>query len=96
MTNISRRIRRLEEARFGTAADIEFARRLSERVQEARRCLEEARKRGEWCGSIGGLDREDLRGLSFDEMIQRQRDGLVRATAEREKAQREITREGDA
>jgi hypothetical protein len=40
-------------------------------------------------------DREDLRGLSFDEMIQRQRDRLVRATAEPEKAQRDNAGEVD-
>jgi len=91
MKNIERRIRRLEEVRFGTAADIEFARRLLQRIEEGRRRVAESMGLSEW-----PEDREDLTGLSFDEMIQRQRDKLARATAEREKAQREITEEGDA
>lgn len=76
MKSISRRIRRLEEERFGTAAGIEFGRRLHERIEEAQRILAEARER-DGCGSIGDDYREDLRGLSFDEIIQRERERLV-------------------
>ena len=47
MKSIRRRIRRLEEERFGTPADIEFARRLNERINEGRQRLAEARERGE-------------------------------------------------
>jgi hypothetical protein len=39
LKNISRRIRRLEEERFGTAADIEFSRRLLKRIEEGRRVM---------------------------------------------------------
>jgi hypothetical protein len=45
MKSISRRIRRLEKQRFGTAADIEFSRRLRERIQEGHRRVAEARAR---------------------------------------------------
>ena len=45
MKSISRRIRRLEEQRFGTAADIEFSRRLRERLEEGQRRVAEARER---------------------------------------------------
>jgi len=37
MNNISRRIRRLEEERFGTAADSEFSRRLRQRIEAGQR-----------------------------------------------------------
>ena len=47
MKNISRRIRKLEEQRFGTAADIEFSRRLRERMEAGRRRVAVARERGE-------------------------------------------------
>ena len=57
MTNISRRIRRLEEVRFGNAADNEFARRLLERMAEGRRRVAEAKKQhGELWGPNGDDD----------------------------------------
>ena len=43
----------------------------------------EARER-DGSGSIGDDDREDLRGLSYGEIIQRERERLGRAKAERE------------
>jgi hypothetical protein len=46
MKAITRRLRRLEEERFGTAADNEFSLRLRERIEAGRRRLAEARERG--------------------------------------------------
>jgi hypothetical protein len=83
MKSISRRIRRLEEARFGTAADIEFSRRLRERMDAGRRRLAEARERGEWCGSVGDNEGENLSGLSVIEILHRGRArALARISAE--------------
>ena len=42
-----RRLRRLEEERFGTAADSEFTQRLRERIEAGRRRVAEAQERGE-------------------------------------------------
>lgn len=58
------------------------SRRLLERIKEAKRILVEARER-DGCGSIGDDDREGLRGLSYDEIIQLERERLGRAKAER-------------
>ena len=95
MTNISRRIRRLEEARFGTAADNEFARRLLERMAEGRRRVAEAKKqRGELWGPDSDDDGEDLRGLSLNEILHRGR-ARARATTAKQAAQRDIASKVD-
>jgi hypothetical protein len=86
MKSISRRILRLEE-RFVPALETAFSRRLRERIEAGRRRLAEAKERGEWCGSIGHGEREDLTGLSVIEILNRGRARLVRANAKRGKAQ---------
>jgi hypothetical protein len=45
MRSIDRRVRRLED-RFGSAVETEFSRRLRERLEAARRRLQEAEERG--------------------------------------------------
>ena len=47
MKTIIRRLHRLEEERYGTAADIESTRRLREALEAGRRRVAEARERGE-------------------------------------------------
>ena len=89
MKSISRRIRRLEEKRFGTAADIEATRRLRERLEAGRRRVAQW---GEQEGiSVSDQDRENLSGLTVDEILHRGRARVAKAKAERDAVQREIT-----
>jgi len=78
MQAIIRRLRKLEE-RFGPAVETECTRRLRERIEAGRRRLAQARERGEWCGSIGHGEREDLTRLSVTEVLHRGRAKVARA-----------------
>ena len=74
MKAIIRRLRRLEEKRFGTAADIEFARQLRQKMAEGRQRVAEAKKRfGDWCGSGDDNEGGNLSGLSVTEILHRGR-----------------------
>jgi hypothetical protein len=94
MKAIIRRLRRLEEKRFGTAADIEFARQLRERIEQGRGRVAEAMGLSEWPGSVGDDERENLAGLSRTEILHRGRARVARANAERAALQRAIASEG--
>ena len=96
MRSISRRIRMLEEQRFGTAADIEFSRRLLERMAEGRRRVAEAKKeRGELWDPVGDDKEEDLAGLTMTQILHRGRARVARAKAAREAAQLDTASKGD-
>jgi hypothetical protein len=95
MKSIDRRIRRLEEERFGTAADIEFARQLRQRIEQGRQRVAKDRGLSEWPGSVGDDEGENLRGLSRTEILHRGRERVARAKAERDAVQRAIASEGN-
>ena len=96
MKSISRRIRRLEEQRFGTAADIESTRRLREQMAEGRlRVAEAKKKRGELWDPVGDDKGEDLAGLTMTQILHLGRARVARAKAAREAAQRDAASKGD-
>ena len=95
MKAIIRRLHRLEEKRFGTAADIEFARQLRQRIEQGRQRVAKDRGLSEWPAPAGDDKRENLAGLSRTEILHRGRARVARAKAERDAVQRAMAREGD-
>jgi hypothetical protein len=77
--SIDRRIRRLEEKYGLGPVETEFSRRLRERIEEGRRRLAETQERGEWCGSLGDDEGENLAGLSVAEILHLGRARVARA-----------------
>ena len=79
MRTIIRRLRRLED-RFGPPVETEFSRRLRERIEAARRRLAEYEaKDGRVCNA-GAREREDLSGLSVEQILLRGRERARLAT----------------
>ena len=95
MKSIDRRLRRLEQNRFGTAADIEFARQLRQRIEQGRQRVAKDRGLSEWPGPVGDDGRENLAGLSRTEILHLGRARVARAKAERDAVQRGMASEGD-
>jgi len=85
MKMIVKRLCKLED-RFGTAMETAAAgRRLMEQLEQGRRRLEEARKRGDWSPDAAEGEREDLSRLSVVEILLR---GRARARARAQSAGR--------
>jgi hypothetical protein len=79
MRTLSRRLRKLED-RFWLAPETEFDRQLRVRIEAGGRRLDEAKERGEWCGSVL-MAREHLAGLSVIEILQRGRERVTKGPA---------------
>ena len=87
MKSIIRRLGKLE-GRLGLAPETEFDRQLRARIEAGRRRLAEAKERGEWSGPIDDDQGEDLAGLSVIDILDRGRERVARAKAQKKRSGR--------
>jgi len=72
MKTIARRLRRLEHG-FRLGPETESERHLRAQIEEGRRRVADARARGVLAPATSENDRDDLSGLSLEEILQRGR-----------------------
>ena len=91
MKAITRRLRKLED-RLGPPVETEFDRQLRARLEAGQRRV--AQWRQQEGISVRDQDRENLSGLTVDEILHRGRARVAKAKAERDAVQREIASKG--